>query len=46
MSDLDLVREFARDDHDHNASNDGHGSATTASTNDDYDDTHERRLLS
>ena len=45
MSDFDLVRQFAGVDDDHNASNHGHGSATTAHTNDHYNDAHERRLL-
>ena len=38
--------EHAGDEHDHNASNHGHDSAATAHTNDDYNDAHERRLLS
>lgn len=44
MSDVDLVREFAGNDYDHNTSNHRHGSAATANT-DDYNDPHERRLL-
>ena len=44
MSDLDLVRGYAGNDHDHNTSNHRHSSAATADT-DDYNDPHERRLL-
>jgi len=44
MSDLDLVRGYAGNDHDHDTSNHRHGSAATADT-DDYNDPHERRLL-
>jgi len=44
MSDVDLVRKFAGNDHDHNTSNHRHSSAATADT-DDYNDPHERRLL-
>ena len=40
------MREHAGNDHDHNPSNYSYGSATTARTNDDYDNAHERRLLS
>jgi hypothetical protein len=44
MSDVDLVREYPGNDHDHNTSNHCHGSSATANT-DDYNDPHERRLL-
>ena len=44
MSDVDLVREFPGNDHDHNTSNYCHGSSATANT-DDYNDPYERRLL-
>jgi hypothetical protein len=40
------VWELAGNDDDHNPSNHCHGSATTARTNDDYNNAHERRLLS
>jgi hypothetical protein len=39
------MREHAGDEHDYHASNYGHGSAATARTNDYYNNTHERRLL-
>jgi hypothetical protein len=43
--DAGFVLKHAGDDHNHNASNYGHGPAATAYTNDDYNDSHGRRLL-
>ena len=44
-SDVRFVLEHAGDEHNHNASNHGNDSPTTAHANDDYNDAHGRRLL-